>query len=416
LRRAGEFGLRPVVAEADFARVMARVHDVITRIAPHDSVERYTGLGVECISGRATLRSPWEVEVGERVISARAIVIASGGRPAVPPVPGLAAIEYLTSDNLWSLRELPQRLAVLGGGPIGCELAQAFRQLGSAVTLVEVLPRLLAREDPEVDEHLRTRFAGEGIEVLTGWAAQSAEGSGPAGTLTVTRDGVTRRIGFDRLLVATGRSANTDGLGLAGLGIALNPNGTVKVNEYLQTDVPSIYACGDVAGPYQLTHAAAHQAWYCATNALFGTFRKFRVDYRALPATVFTDPEVARVGLNEREALERGLPFEVTRYGLDDLDRAIAEGSAEGFVKALTPPGSDRILGVTIVGAHAGETIAEFVLAMRHGLGLRKVLGTIHSYPTLVEANRYVAGAWQRAHLPRRLLDLAAWYHRWRRG
>jgi pyruvate/2-oxoglutarate dehydrogenase complex dihydrolipoamide dehydrogenase (E3) component len=415
LRRAPEFGLRAVTAEADFPRVMGRVHEIIGRIAPHDSVERYAALGVDCVSGRATLRSPWEVEVGGRVITTRAIVIATGGRPVVPPIPGLAAIEYLTSDNLWALRELPRRLAVLGGGAVGCELAQAFGRLGSEVTLVEMRPRLLSREDPEADELLQRRFAAESMDVCAGWQATAVRASGAAGHLDITRDGVTRTISFDRILVATGRRANTDGLGLEQVGVSLDSNGTVRVNEYLQTDVPSIYACGDVAGPYQLTHAAAHQAWYCATNALFGSFRRFRVNYGALPWAVFTEPEVARVGLNETEARERGVSFEVTRYGLEDLDRAIADGSAEGFVKVLTRPGSDRILGVTVVGPHAGETIAEFVLAMRHGLGLRKMLGTIHSYPTLTEANRLAAGAWQRAHLPGRLLDLAAWYHRWRR-
>jgi pyruvate/2-oxoglutarate dehydrogenase complex dihydrolipoamide dehydrogenase (E3) component len=416
LRRSAEFGLRAGPVATDFRRVMQRVSDVIARIEPHDSAERYTGLGVECVHGHATLRSPWEVEVGGRVITTRAIVLATGGRPSVPAIPGLADIDVLTSGNLWDLTELPGRLAVLGGGPIGCELAQAFRRLGSAVTLVEALPRLLSREDLDVGEHLAKRFAAEGIEVLAGWQAASASGRGPAGSLNLARNGEKRTIGFDRILVATGRTAVTAGLGLEQVGVALNPNGTIRVNAHLQTTRPTIYACGDVAGPYQLTHAAAHQAWYCATNALFGTFRKFRVDYSVLPWAVFTDPEVARVGVNEQEARQQGLPFEVTRYGIDDLDRAIAEGEAQGFVKVLTPPGSDRILGVTIVGPHAGDTIAEFVLAIRHGLGLRKVLGTIHSYPTLTEANRFAAGAWQRAHLPGALLSIAERFHHWRRG
>lgn len=416
LRRAGEFGLRAGVPEVDFPRVMARVHDVIARVEPHDSVKRYTELGVDCVRGHATLRSPWEVEVAGRAITTRAIVLATGGQPSAPPVPGLSGIEYLTSDNLWTLQELPQRLAILGGGPIGCELAQAFRRLGSAVTVVEILPRLLVHEDAEVGKLLARRFAADGIQVLTGWTARAFSGEGAIGTLTVERSGETRQIPFDRLLVATGRRPNTANLGLDAVGVALNPNGTIKVNDYLQTSVPNIFACGDVAGPYQLTHAGAHQAWYCATNALFGSLRKFRVDYSVLPWAVFTDPEVARVGLNEQEARERGIAVEVTRYGIDELDRAITDGEAEGFVKVLTPPGSDRILGVTLVGPQAGDVIAEYVLAMRHGLGLRKILGTVHSYPTLAEANKYAAGQWQRVHLPGGLLKLAERFHSWRRG
>jgi pyruvate/2-oxoglutarate dehydrogenase complex dihydrolipoamide dehydrogenase (E3) component len=416
LRRAGEFGLRAGPASADFARVMERVAAIVGRVAPHDSVERYAGLGVECVSGRATLLSPWEVEVGGRIITTRAVVIATGARPSLPPVPGLEGIAPLTSENLWGLRELPRRLAVLGGGPVGCELAQAFRRLGSEVTLVELLPRLLAGEDPEVGEILARRFGQEGIEIRAGWRAVRIDSAGDTGRLHVVREEATRAIAFDRILVATGRRASTEGLGLEHIGVALNANGTVRVNDYLQTSIPNVYACGDVAGPFQLTHAASHQAWYCATNALFGTLRRFRIDYSVLPRAVFTDPEIARVGLNESEARERGIACEVTRYGLDDLDRAIADGETDGFVKLLTPPGSDRILGATIVGAHAGELLAELTLAMRHGLGLRKVLGTIHSYPTLAEANRMAAGAWQRAHLPAALLAIAARFHRWRRG
>lgn len=416
MRRAAEFGLRGGTVEADLAAVMRRVAGVVERIEPHDSVARYTALGVECVRGHAVLRSPWVVEVDGRPITTRAVVLATGARPAVPPVPGLEAVDVLTSDNLWALRELPRRLVVLGGGAVGCEMAQAFRRLGSEVTLVEALPGLLPAEDPEAGALLAARFAAEGIEVLAGWTAQRVAGAGAAGTLAVAAGAATRELPFDRLLVATGRRARTAGLGLEDVGVRLAPGGTVAVDEYLQTSVPGLYACGDVAGPYQLTHAAAHQAWHCATNALFGTFRRFRVDYSALPRAVYTEPEVARVGLTEAEARSRGVACEVTRYGVDDLDRAIADGEAEGFVKVLTKPGSDRILGVTSVGPHAADTLAEFVLAMRHGLGLRKVLGTIHAYPTLAEANRFVAGAWQRAHLPAALLGLAARWHRWRRG
>lgn len=413
MRRAADFGVVAGPVTVDFAGVMARVASVIERIAPHDSVERYTKLGVECLSGAATLLSPWEVGVGSRVISTRAIVLATGASPALPPLAGRDAADPLTAANLWALRELPRRLLVLGGGPQGCEFAQAFRQLGSEVTLVEMQSQLLAQEDAEVGAALAARFTREGISVLTGWRALAV---GQPGELRIGRDGASRVAGFDRILVATGRSPRTTGLGLERVGVGLNPDGTVQVNEFLQTTRPNIYACGDVAGPYQLTHAAAHQAWYCATNALFGALRRSRIDYAVLPQVVFTDPEVARVGLNETQARERGIRCETTRYGFDDLDRAIADGTTEGFIKVLTPPGSDRILGATIVGPHAGELIAEFALAMRHGLGLRKVLGTIHSYPTLAEANRFTALAWQRTRLPATLLGIAGHFHRWRRG
>ncbi len=416
IRRAAEFGLRAGPVEADLAAVMRRVQDVIARIEPHDSIERYTGLGVECVQGSARLLSPWEVAVGERVITTRAIVIASGGEPALPALPGIDAIETLNSDSLWSLATLPPRLLVLGGGPIGCEMAQAFQRLGSAVTLVQTRSQLLPREDPEVGALLAARFAADGIAVLTDSQPLRFTGTGPAGALTINRNGAEQTIAFDRVLVATGRRARTTGLGLEVLGIERNADGTLHTNRYLQTTQPNVYACGDVTGPYQLTHAAAHQAWYAATNALFGGWRRFAVDYSVLPWAVYTEPEVARVGLNETEARACSIAVEVTRFDFDDLDRAITDGAAEGVVKVLTPPGSELILGVTTVGPHAGDTQAELVLAMRHGLGLRKVLGTIHSYPTLSESNRAVAGAWQRAHLPPWLLQLAERYHGWRRG
>jgi dihydrolipoamide dehydrogenase len=421
LRRAEEFGLSADRVKVDFPKVMQRVQDVIARIEPHDSVERYTGLGVECVKGTARITSPYSIAIDGKTITTRSIVIATGGAPAVPPIPGLAEVGYLTSDTLWDLQELPQRLLILGGGPIGCEMAQAFSRLGSDVTVVEMLPRLLMREDVEVSDFIAKQFANEGIRVLTEYRAekfQSRDGGGSVHCVYAGADDPGPRdliVEFDRVLVAVGRRAATDQLGLEELGIELNRDGTVAVNEYLQTIYPNILACGDVAGPYQLTHAAAHQAWYCAINALFGRFRRFRVDYSTLPWAVFTDPEVARVGLSEIEAREQGIDYEIVQYGIDDLDRAIADGEATGFVRALTPPTSDKILGVTIVGPHAGDLIAEFVNAMRNGLGLKKILNTIHIYPTLAEANRFAAGAWQRAHLSPRLIDIAERYHRWMR-
>ena len=424
ISRADEFGLRDAVGRPDFAAIMARVRRVIETIEPHDSVERYTGLGVDCIAGDAKITSPWTVEVqtadGPRTLTTRAIVIAAGARPFVPPIPGLDRAGYLTSDTLWTLTDLPRRLVVLGGGPIGCELAQAFARLGSAVTIVEMLPRLMAREDVDVSEAVQQRFVREGICVLTGHRAREfvieAGVDGDEKLLIAEHNGQTVRIAFDQVLVAVGRVANTTGYGLETLGIGTTPQKTVQTDDYLQTIYPNITACGDVAGPYQFTHTAAHQAWYAAVNALFGGLRRFKADYRVIPWATFTEPEVARVGINEQEARERGIAHQVTRYGIDDLDRAIADGEAHGFVKVLTAPGSDRILGVTIVGEHAGELIAEFVLAMKHGIGLNRILGTIHVYPTLAEAGKYAAGQWKRGTVTRGQWAVLTAFQAWRRG
>ena len=412
INRSEEFGINATSKGINFGAVMQRVQDVITSIEPHDSVERYTELGVDCVQGDARITSPWTVEINGKAISTRSIVIASGGSPAIPPIPGLNNIDYLTSDNLWQLQRQPNHLLVLGGGAIGCELAQAFRRLGSKVTQLEMLPRLLANEDEEVSAAVKASFLKDGIKVLTSTRAAAFEHTSNGNEVVIESETGRQRIIFDQVLVATGRRGNTAQLGLDELGIEVNPSGTVQVNEYLQTIYPNIYVCGDAAGPYQLTHAAAHQAWYCAMNALFGQFWKFSVDYSALPRAVFCDPEVASVGLNENTAKDQGIPYEVTTYGIDDLDRAIADGEAHGFVKVLTPPNSDKILGVAIVGAHAGDIISEYVLAMRNGLGLSKILGTVHIYPTFAEANKFAAGNWRKAHLSEQLLKFSRWFNR----
>ena len=425
LKQAQALGLADVTGRVDFAAVMRRVHEVIRTIEPHDSVARYTALGVEVLQGHARITGPWSVEVtradgAKQVLSTRAIVIAAGASPFVPTIPGLKEVGCLTSDTVWGLTELPRRLVVLGGGPIGCELAQAFARLGSAVTQVEMAPRVLGREDPEVSELVAASLRADGVRLLTGHQAVRVELVGGEKRLVARQgEGVNEAevvIPFDELLCAVGRSPRTSGYGLEELGIPLTPRRTIETNAWLQTLYPNIYAVGDVAGPFQLTHVAAHQAWYAAVNALFGRFRRFRADYSVIPWATFTDPEVARVGLTETEAREQGIAFEATRYGIDDLDRAIADGTAHGFVKVLTVPGQDRILGVTIVGEHAGDLLAEYVLAMKHGLGLNKILGTIHTYPTLAEANKYAAGEWKRAHAPKRLLEWVARYHAWERG
>jgi pyruvate/2-oxoglutarate dehydrogenase complex dihydrolipoamide dehydrogenase (E3) component/uncharacterized membrane protein YdjX (TVP38/TMEM64 family) len=416
IHRARDYGLKNASVEFDFADVMDRVHRVIRTVEPHDSVERYESLGVDCIAGEATIRSPYEVEVNGKTLTTRNIVIAAGARPFVPPIPGIEDVGYYTSDTLWDMRQLPDRLVVLGGGPIGSELTQCFARFGSKVTQVEMLPRILVKEDPEISELIRKQFTEEGVDVKVNHRAREFKKENGKKVLICDHDGEDVRIEFDELLVAVGRAANSAGYGLEELGIALTGSRTIEVNEYLQTRFPNIYACGDVAGPYQFTHVSAHQAWYCAVNALFGTFRKFRVDYSVIPWATFTDPEVARVGLNEEEAREQGVEYEVTVYGMDELDRAIADEEAHGTVKVLTVPGKDRILGVTIVGDHAGDLIAEFIAAMKHGFGLNKILGTIHVYPTLAEANKYAAGEWKRAHAPETVLRWLGRYHAWRRG
>jgi len=419
IARAREFGIASANAQFEFADVMQRVQAVIKTVEPHDSAERYSGLGVDVVHGSAKIVSPWEVDItrddgSTQRLTTRSIVIATGARPFVPPIPGIEAVGYLTSDNVWDLRELPQRLVVLGGGPIGCELTQAFARLGARVTQVEMAPRIMLREDPEVSELVTQRFRAEGVAVLVDHRAKEFIIDNGEKILIAEHEGKDVRIPFDAVLVAVGRAANLKGFGLEELGI---PTGrTVDTNEFLQTSYPNIYAAGDVAGPFQFTHTAAHQAWYAAVNALFDPFKKFKADYAVIPWATFVEPEVARVGLNELEAKEKGIPHEVTTYGIDDLDRAIADSAAHGFIKVLTVPGKDKILGVTFVGEHAGDLIAEYVLAMKQGIGLNKILGTIHIYPTLAEANKFVAGNWKKAHAPQKLLAWVERFHAWRRG
>jgi pyruvate/2-oxoglutarate dehydrogenase complex dihydrolipoamide dehydrogenase (E3) component/uncharacterized membrane protein YdjX (TVP38/TMEM64 family) len=423
MRHGERYGLSDTTPRFSFKTVMQRIHDVIQAIEPHDSVERYTGLGVEVLQGYAKLVNPWTVEIalndgGSQTLTARSIVIAAGARPFVPPLPGLNEVGFVTSDTLWDefakLDEVPRRLVVLGGGPIGSELAQSFARLGSQVTQVEMGARIMIREDEEVSALAKKALETDGVDVRVGHKALRCEMVDGEKTLVVEHQGQEQRIAFDQLLCAVGRSARLTGYGLEDIGIPTHR--VVETNEYLETLYPNIFAAGDVAGPYQFTHVAAHQAWYAAVNALFGDFKKFKADYSVIPWATFVDPEVARVGLNEQEAKEKNIAYEVTKYGIDDLDRAIADSEAHGFVKVLTVPGKDTILGVTIVGTHAGDLLAEYVLAMKHGLGLNKILGTIHTYPTLAEANKYAAGEWKRAHQPEKLLVWVKKFHDWKRG
>ena len=423
MRHADNYGLEPVSPAISFKKVMARVHEIIAAIAPNDSVERYTSLGVDVVKGYAKIIDPWTVEIkkndgGTQTLTTKTIVVATGAAPFVPDLPGIEQSGYVTSDTLWSkfadLEESPKRLIVLGGGPIGCELAQAFSRLGSKVTQVERAPRLMGKEDADVAEYAESVLRESGVNVLTSHDALRFERQNGEKVLVVAKEGVESTIAYDEVIIAVGRKARLNGFGLEDLGIKFDR--TIDTDEYLQTLMPNIFAAGDVVGPYQFTHVAAHQAWYAAVNALFGTFKKFKVDYRVIPWTTFIDPEVARVGLSERDAAEQDIDVEVTRYEFAELDRAVAESARKGFIKVLTPPGKDKILGVTIVSEHAGDLLAEFVIAMKHDLGLNKILGTIHAYPTWAEGAKYAAGNWKRANAPEKLLGFVEKFHTWRRG
>lgn len=415
VRDGARFGITTGKVEIDFGKVMAHVGDAIRDIEPHDSPQRYRKLGVDVVHGEAMIVSPWEVAINGKTLTTRNIVIATGGRPLIPELPGLDAIDYVTSDTIWNLTQLPRRLAIIGGGPIGCELAQAFARLGSKVCLVERGNHLLHREDSDVAAVVRAALEHDGVDVRLSHKATSVKVE-DVSSLVVAHGEETEEIAFDILLIAIGRSANVEGYGVEKLELGLRKNQTIETDEFLRTRFPNIYCVGDVTGPYQLTHAGAHQAWYAAVNALFGGIKSFRADYRVLPACTFTEPEAARVGLSEAEAKQQDIEVEVVKYELSQLDRAIAEGATAGFVKVLVAPGKDKILGASVVGERAGELIAVFALAMKQGIGLDKILGTVFAYPTFAEAIKSVAGERRKRHQPERLLQLAERYHRWKRG
>ena len=418
ITRSRSLGFKPMIADFEFADVMERVQQIIKKIEPHDSVERFESLGVNCEIGEAKILSPYSVEINGKVITAKNIIVATGAQPLVPGIKNIESVEYLTSDTIWEIREQPKRLVVLGGGPIGTELSQAFHRLGSEVTQIEAFDRIMSREDPEFSHMVMDSMKAEGVEILTGHTATEVviENGDKFLRIESVENRESQLIPFDQLLVAIGRKANVTGFGLEDLGISLTDRGTIEVDEYLRTNYPNIYAIGDVAGPYQFTHTASHMAWYAAVNSLFGTFKKFKVDYSVVPWATFCSPEVARVGLNETEANAQGISYEVVTYDVGELDRALADEEGHGLVKVLTVPGKDKILGVTIAADHAGDLISEYVLAMKHGLGLRKIMGTIHIYPTLAEMNKFAASEWAKQHKPEGLLGFAEKFHAWRRG
>ncbi len=414
-KRAKEFGIDTISMDFNFANIMERIQSIIKKVEPHDSIERYTELGVDCIKGRAKIVSPFEVKVDDNILTTRNIIVATGAKPMVPDLPGLDKIGYLTSDNIWDIRKQPKTLLVLGAGPIGCELAQGFSRLGSKVILVHRGSMIMKKEDSDAAKIVLDKFADEGIKVLLKHSAKAVEVLGDKKQLVCDNEGRQVKIVFDEMLIALGRTPNVKGFGLEELGVELTKSRHIEANEFLQTRFPNIYCSGDVHGRYQFTHVAAHESWYSSVNALFGGFKKFKVDYNTIPWATYTDPEVARVGINETDAKQKGIDYEMVKYGIDDLDRAIADSENHGFVKVLTVPGKDKILGVTIVGNHAADMISEFVLAMKHGIGLNKILGTIHIYPTMSEANKYAAGLWKKNHAPEKLLAWIKKYHAWMR-
>jgi pyruvate/2-oxoglutarate dehydrogenase complex dihydrolipoamide dehydrogenase (E3) component len=413
---SARFGIQSGAPVIDFPAVMRRVRDVITAIEPHDSVERFTGLGVDCVKGYARFVDPWTIEIdGARQLTAKSFIIATGAAPFIPPLPGVEDSSYLTSETLWDIMadrpSAPNRLVILGGGPIGCELAQAFQRLGSKVTIVEMADRLLLKEDADAAALVTARLQAEGVSVHTAHRAVRFEAGK---NLVVEGPQGEKSIAYDDIIIAVGRKPRVSGFGLEELGLVVD--GQLANDDFLRTNMPHIYCAGDVAGRQQLTHGGSHEAWYASVNALARPFKKYRTDYRVLPRVTYTEPELATVGLTEAEARAQGLSFDVTRYDLDDLDRAIAEGEAHGFVKILTAKGSDRILGATIIGQNAGEILAEVTFAMKHKMGLRKILQTIHPYPTWAEANKYAAGQFGLARKPEALLKWAERWFRWQRG
>lgn len=408
--RATDFGLNALQADFKFSKVMEHIQSRIKKVQPHDSIERYMALGVDCIQGEAKVISPYIVKVNGKELTTKNIIIATGGTPHIPKIKGLDKITYYTSDTIWEIRKQPKRLLVIGGGPIGTELAQSFHRLGSKVTIAQRPSQILHREDPDAANIVAQRLQSEGIELLLEHEPKEFADS----NTIIFKNGNTAS--FDVVLFAVGRKINVQGFGLKQIGIEFDEKNRIVTKPNMATNFPNIFICGDAAGFHQFTHAAAHMAWHATVNSLIRPLANFKIDYRFLPWCTFTDPEVARIGLNETQALAQKIPHEVTIYDFQELDRAIADVEEFGMVKIITKPNSDKIIGVTIVGHNAGEIISEFVLAMKHGIGLNKILSTIHIYPTYAEANKYVAGEWKKKHKPELILKYLEKFHTWRRS
>jgi dihydrolipoamide dehydrogenase len=416
IRLHKQYGIATATSDFSFSEVMERVISSVNKIEPHDSIERYTKLGVNCIIGRAKILDPFRVAVNGETFTTRNIVIATGAKPIIPRIPGISRILHYTSDTIWTLREQPKHLLVVGGGPIGCELGQAFRRLGTTVTIAERDSRLLSKEEPEASTLIGAQLSAEDVRIMLNHEVIEITEAEDSIQAVLHGPNEKTAITCDAILFAIGRKANTEGLGLQELGVALRQDGTIQTDEYLRTKYPNILACGDVTGPYQLTHVSAHQAWYSSINALFQPFKKYVTDYRVIPRVTFTDPQIAQVGVTSSEAKEQLPAFDTYSFPLNELDRAIIDNETNGFIQVLTKQDTDHILGVTIVGAHAGEYLSEFTLAMKHNIGLKKILETIHPYPTFSEANKYVAGAWRQSTKPAKVIYWLQRFHAWRRG
>lgn len=422
VRRAPDIGLEPMEPDFHFEKVFASMRERRARIAPHDSKERFEKLGVDVFLGRAQFLSPHEVEVelkdgdGDRTrLRARNFVIASGTRALVPPIPGLDAVHYFTNETLFDeMPRRPESILVLGGGPVGCELAQVMRRLGVPVRLVELYPRLLPRDDRDASDVVRRRFEQEGIEVHTGSRAKRFEERGGRAWVTVESSEGENELEAEAVLVATGRKPNVESLGLEAAGVEFDEHG-VRVDATLTTSQPHIFACGDVIGRFPFTHVADYQARIVVRNILL-PWLKTRADYAWIPWVTYTDPEVAQVGLIHVEAGDKNIPHDTYRLDWDELDRAVTENETTGFIKVLTAKGKDRILGATVVGAHAGEVMHEILVAAKHGVGLAKLSGTVHAYPTFSSAVQRVADSFQRTRLTPTVARFFRWLYRRRRS
>lgn len=419
IQNSGKLGIKSGSCEFEFSHIMERVQSVIKMIAPKDSKERYEGLGVKCVKGEAHFEGLHTVRAAGQSFTAKSFIIATGASPFVPPIQGLNQVDYLTSDTLWNLRKKPEKLVIIGGGPIGLEMAQGFNRLGISVTLVESAPQVMGREDPDVAQWIGDKLKSEGVEILTSVKIEEVKKENGRATLHFRHQLQDKQIPFSHLLVATGRKASVRGLGLEGLGVRLTKNSTIETNGFMATNHSHIYACGDVTGPFPFTHSASYQGTLAAIHALFSPlsrlpFVNLKASYTGLPWCTYTDPEVARCGLNETMAREKNISHEVIYLPLKELDRALTDGREEGFIKILTKKDSDKILGMTAVGAEAGNWTGEFVLAINQNIGLNQILKTVHAYPTLTEAAPRVAALWKKQQTSEKALRLLQKFHKWR--